>query len=106
MGFACGKCVVVMVDMWFPAMMAAGDLDRPFATKKAIAEVGTMSVATIDRVSRTGESLDAVTCYFHNHPVTLTAKFDRFEQGGGCTGNNTGSDPSGHGRALRAHVGR
>jgi len=30
-------------------MMAAGDLDRPFATKKAITELGAMSAATIDR---------------------------------------------------------
>jgi len=49
MGFPCGKYVVVMLGMWLPRMVAAGDLDRPFATKKAIAELGAMSAATIDR---------------------------------------------------------
>jgi hypothetical protein len=49
MGFPCGKYVTVMVGIWLPRMVAAGDLDWPFATKKAIAELGAMSAATIDR---------------------------------------------------------
>jgi len=49
MGFPCGKYVAVMSAIWLPRMVEAGDLDKPFATAEAIAELGVMSAATIDR---------------------------------------------------------
>lgn len=49
MGMPCGKYLVVMLDLWLPLLAAAGDLDRPFATEPAIAELTTMSAATVDR---------------------------------------------------------
>jgi transposase InsO family protein len=49
MGFPCGKYLVVMLDLWLPLLAAAGDLDRPFATEAALAELRAMSAATVDR---------------------------------------------------------
>lgn len=49
MGFPCGKYLIVMLPMWLPLMEAAGDLDKPFATPTALAELQQMSAATIDR---------------------------------------------------------
>ena len=49
MGMPCGKYLVVMLDLWLPLMAAAGDLDRPFATEQALAELKAMSAATVDR---------------------------------------------------------
>ena len=49
MGMPCGKYLVVMVELWLPLLTAAGDLDKPFATEAALAEVKTMSAATVDR---------------------------------------------------------
>jgi transposase InsO family protein len=49
MGMPCGKYLVVMLDLWLPLLAAAGDLDRPFATEQALAELKAMSAATVDR---------------------------------------------------------
>ena len=49
MAMPCGKCLVVMLDQWLPLMAAAGDLDKPFATEQALAELKAMSAATVDR---------------------------------------------------------
>ncbi len=49
MGMPCGKYLVVMLELWMPLLHAAGDLDKPFATPQTIAELQTMSPATIDR---------------------------------------------------------
>ncbi|WP_181023472.1 MULTISPECIES: integrase catalytic domain-containing protein [Mycobacteriaceae] len=49
MGMPCGKYLVVMLDLWLPLLAEAGDLDKPFATKGASAELKTMSAATVDR---------------------------------------------------------
>lgn len=49
MGMPCGKYLVVMLGAWLPLLAAAGDLDRPFATEQALAEVAAMSAATVDR---------------------------------------------------------
>jgi Integrase core domain len=49
MGMPCGKYLVVMVGLWLPLLAAAGDLDRPFATEQALAELEAMSAATVDR---------------------------------------------------------
>jgi hypothetical protein len=49
MGMPCGKYLVVMVELWLPLLAAAGDLDTPFATEAALAELKTMSAATVDR---------------------------------------------------------
>ena len=49
MGMPCGKYLVVMVEQWLPLLAAAGDLDKPFATEAALAEVEAMSAATMDR---------------------------------------------------------
>ena len=49
MGFPCGKYVKVMVPLWLPTMVEAGDVDKRFATAEALAAVGAMSAATIDR---------------------------------------------------------
>ena len=49
MGMPCGKYLVVMVELWLPLLTAAGDLDKPFATEAALAELTTMSAATVDR---------------------------------------------------------
>jgi hypothetical protein len=49
MGMPCGKYLVVMLDLWLPLLAATGDLDRPFATEQALAELEAMSAATVDR---------------------------------------------------------
>ena len=49
MGMPCGKYLVVMVELWLPLLAAAGDLDTPFATEAALAELAAMSAATVDR---------------------------------------------------------
>jgi hypothetical protein len=49
MGMPCGKYLVVMVELWLPLLTAAGDLDKPFATEQALAELKAMSAATVDR---------------------------------------------------------
>ncbi len=46
MGMACGKYLVVMLELWLPLLTEAGDLDRPFATEQALAQVRAMSPAT------------------------------------------------------------
>lgn len=48
MGMPCGKYLVVMLELWLPSMSEA-DLDRPFATGQAMAELTAMSPATVDR---------------------------------------------------------
>lgn len=52
MGMPCGKYLVVMLGAWLPLLAAAGDLDRPFATEQAVAELKAMSAATVDRYLR------------------------------------------------------
>lgn len=49
MGMPCGKYLVVMLDLWLPLLAAAGDLDSPFATEAALAQLKAMSAATVDR---------------------------------------------------------
>ena len=49
MGMPCGKYLLVMLDTWLPLLPTAGDLDAPFATAGAQAELAAMSAATIDR---------------------------------------------------------
>ncbi|BBX95929.1 hypothetical protein MLAC_12230 [Mycobacterium lacus] len=49
MGMPCGKYLVVMLGLWLPLLSEAGDLDRPFATERALAELKAMSAATVDR---------------------------------------------------------
>ena len=49
MGMPCGKYLVVMLELWLPLLAAAGDLDKPFATEQALAELKAMSAATVDR---------------------------------------------------------
>ncbi|MGL4340694.1 MAG: hypothetical protein ACRCSP_09795 [Rhodoglobus sp.] len=49
MGFPCGKYLAVMLELWLPLLITAGDLDKPFATTETIAELEAMSAATIDR---------------------------------------------------------
>jgi hypothetical protein len=49
MGMPCGKYLVVMVEVWLPLLAKAGDLDKAFATEQALAELATMSAATVDR---------------------------------------------------------
>lgn len=49
MGFPCGKYLVVMLELWLPALQQAGDLDKPFATSTAVVELRALSAATVDR---------------------------------------------------------
>ena len=49
MGCPCGKYLVVMRGLWLPLLAEAKDLDKPFATAEAIAQLQAMSAATIDR---------------------------------------------------------
>ena len=49
MGMPCGKYLVVMLDLWLPLLVEAGDLDKPFAAESALAELTAMSAATVDR---------------------------------------------------------
>jgi hypothetical protein len=49
MGMPCGKYLVVMCGLWLPLLTEAGDLDKPFATEQALAEMEAMSAATVDR---------------------------------------------------------
>ncbi|MFT4157259.1 MAG: hypothetical protein QM630_04935 [Microbacterium sp.] len=39
----------VLLPLWLPLLQQAGDLDKPFATGSALAELVSMSAATIDR---------------------------------------------------------
>jgi hypothetical protein len=48
-GMPCGKYLKVMLPAWLPLLADAGDLDRPWCTDEALAEVCSMSAATIDR---------------------------------------------------------
>lgn len=48
MGLPCGKYFVVMPPQWLP-LLSAGDLDHPFGTPAAIAELESLSAATVDR---------------------------------------------------------
>lgn len=52
MGMPCGKYLVVMLETWLPLLAEAGDLDKPFATEQARAELEAMSAATVDRYLR------------------------------------------------------
>lgn len=49
MGLPCGKYFVVMLPQWLPLIQAAGDLDHVFATPETVAELQSMSAATVDR---------------------------------------------------------
>lgn len=49
MGMPCGKYLKVMLPMWLPLLQAAGDLDKTFTSPQAVADLETMSAATIDR---------------------------------------------------------
>lgn len=49
MGLPCGKYLTVMLPLWVPLLEQAGDLNKPFATQSALAELASMSAATIDR---------------------------------------------------------
>lgn len=49
MGMPCGKYLAVMCGLWLPLLAEAGDLDKPFATEAALAELKAMSAATVDR---------------------------------------------------------
>lgn len=49
MGMPCGKYLVVMCEVWLPLLAEAGDLDKPFATEQALAELKAMNAATVDR---------------------------------------------------------
>jgi hypothetical protein len=49
MGMPCGKYLVVMLGLWLPLLAGAGDLDKPFATEAALADLKAMSAATVDR---------------------------------------------------------
>ncbi|VBA45514.1 hypothetical protein LAUMK13_05490 [Mycobacterium innocens] len=49
MGMPCGKYLVVMVGLWLPLPADAGDVDKPFVTEAASAELKAMSAATVDR---------------------------------------------------------
>ncbi len=51
MGCPCGKYMTVMLPGWLPLLIKAGDLDD-WLTGDALAEVQTMSPATIDRYLR------------------------------------------------------
>jgi len=48
-GMPRGTCLVVMLEVWLPLLAGAGDLDKPFATEQALAELKAMSAATVDR---------------------------------------------------------
>jgi hypothetical protein len=49
MSMQCGKYLVVMLGLWLPLLAAGGDLDKPYATERALAELAAMSAATVDR---------------------------------------------------------
>ncbi|MDR1078528.1 MAG: hypothetical protein LBL55_07705, partial [Propionibacteriaceae bacterium] len=51
MGCPCGKYMVVMLDLWGPPLLAAGDLDGWLAGD-ALDQVRSMSAATVDRYLR------------------------------------------------------
>lgn len=43
MGMPCGKSLVVMLGLWLPLLAESADLDRPFITEQALAELKAMS---------------------------------------------------------------
>jgi len=49
MGFPCGKYLKVMLPIWLPLLEKAGDLNHVSTTQESVAELQTMSAATIDR---------------------------------------------------------
>ena len=76
MGMPCGKYLVVMLGQWLPLLAAAGDLGKPFATEQALAELGAMSAATVDRVLEAGPGQDADQGHFDDETVAAAAEFD------------------------------
>lgn len=71
MGMPCGKYLQVMADTWLPLLQAAGDLNAPFATQTALAELGSMSPATIDRYLTPARDRLAVKGVSTTKPATL-----------------------------------
>lgn len=73
MGMPCGKYLVVMVGLWLPLLAESGDLDRPFATEAASAELKAMSAATLDRYLKPALGQDAHQGHLDDQTVAAAA---------------------------------
>jgi len=71
MGMPCGKYLVVMLDLWLPLLAAAGDLDKPFATEQALAELKAMSAATVDRYLKPARDRTRIKGFSTTKPSAL-----------------------------------
>lgn len=71
MGMPCGKYLIVMLDLWLPLLAQAGDLDKPFATEQALAELTAMSAATVDRYLKPARDRMRITGSSTTNPSPL-----------------------------------
>src|SRR5574337_1339709 len=74
MGMPCGKYLAMMVQLWLPLLAEAGDLDKPFATDEASAQLSAISAAAVDRYLVAASCRGSISFrkdggdpYFHSH---------------------------------------
>lgn len=60
-----------MLGLRLPPVAEAGDLDRPFATEQALAELKAMSAATVDRYLRPARDRMRIKCISTPKPSPL-----------------------------------
>lgn len=72
----CGKYLVAMLGLWLPSLAEAGDLGKPFAIDHAIAELKTMSTATVDRYLKPAPGPDADHRDFDDDAFAVAAELD------------------------------
>ena len=106
MGMPCGKYLVVMLDLWLPLLAAAGDLDKPFATEQALAELKAMSAATVDRYLKAGPGQNADQGLLDDETVCAASELDHHPELRRRGARHPGGDRGRYRGALRPHVDR
>ena len=106
MGMPCGKYLVVMLGLWLPLLAAAGDLDRPFATEAALAELRAMSAATVDRYLKPARDRMRIKGISTTKPSALLRNSIAIRTCTDETPNRPGVDRSRHRGALRPDTDR
>ena len=76
MGMPCGKYLVVMLEVWLPLLAQAGDLDKPFATGPARAELGDDERGHGGPVPQTHPGEDADQGHLHDQALAAAAELD------------------------------
>lgn len=106
MGMPCGKYLVVMLGAWLPLLAAAGDLDRPFATEAASAELTAMSAATVDRYLKPARDRCASRESRRPNPHRCCGTLDRHPHVRGRGAEGSGGDRGRHRGPLRPDADR